>query len=130
MNKVINVSIRVNEIEGQDSAPVRIRLHHVNLENGDRHPSDIVFDVKPGEEHRVNITSPAAGFEVRPVVEGASYAGDDVVPDAFAVKDAYERLKNAVKAVKIIRGDATLSDAERDLKAAAAWADALRLASQ
>lgn len=126
-----NITIANNEVEGRECLPVRLRMFDVNTQSGDKQPTDIVFDIPVGEEHRVNLASPGVGFEIRPVVEGASFASDEkVTPDIFGVIDAHRALKQAIKAIPAIRNDMTLSQAERDTKAAAAWAEVLRLAQQ
>ncbi len=126
-----NITIANNKIEGRDCKPVRIRLCDINLQTGEKQPTDIVFDIAPGKEERVNLVSGGSGFEVRPIIEGTSFAGDEkITPDLFGVCDAYNMLKAAVKAIPMIRNDATLTQAERDTKAAAAWSEALRLAGQ
>ncbi len=126
-----SVTISNNIIPGQNNkGAVRVRLFHIDVHSGLKHNSNIIIDVPLGSEERVNLTSPMVGFEVRPLVEGTAYAADDeTVVDVFALNDAYEKLCAAVKAVPAIRNDMTLSEADRDKKASAAWAEALRLAS-
>lgn len=129
--KIHNISIVNNDIEGQESGGVRLRLFHVDAGNGGRHPSNVVFDIAPGEEHRVNLTSALSGIEIRPHVDGSSWSEkDEVEADVFGKIDAYEKLKAAIRRVPVIRNDMTLSQAERDEKAGGAWAEVLRLASQ
>lgn len=126
-----NITIANNEVEGRESLPVRLRMFDIDTQSGNKVPTDIVFDIAPGEEHRVNIVAPGTGFEIRPIVEGASFASEDkVVPDAFGINDAFVALKKAVLAIPAIRNDMTLSQADRDAKAGAAWSEALRLAQQ
>ena len=124
-----NITIANNIVEGRESLPVRLRIHEINLQNGDKQPTDIVFDIAPGEEHRVNLMSKGTGFEVRPVEDGDAFLSDEkVTPDIFGIINAFNALKKAVRNVPAIRNDATLSSAERDEKAAAAWALCLQLA--
>ncbi len=131
MQKIYNVTIKNNVIEGQKSGPLRLRMHHVDVHSGDKHPSSIVFDVTPGEEKNVNLTADSIGFEVRPAIDGGLFSSDtEVTPDLFGKIDAYENLKKAIKAIPLIRGDMTLSDTDRDAKAGTAWAEVMRLAQQ
>jgi hypothetical protein len=125
-----NITISNNIVEGRECATVRLRMFDINLQNGDKQPTDVVFDIPPGEEHRVNLASLSAGFEIRPVTDGSFSSDEKVSPDLFGVQDAYKKLKEAIKAIPLIRNDMTLSTADRDAKAAAAWNEVIRLASQ
>jgi hypothetical protein len=126
-----NITIANNKVEGRPLVTVRLRMYDVNIHNGDKQPTDIVFDIPPGEEHRVNLNSLGTGFEIRPIAEGASFASDEkVAPDIFGVIDAYKALKKAILAVPAIRNDMSLSQIDRDAKAGAAMAEVMRLARQ
>ncbi len=126
-----NITIANNKIEGREGQHgIRVRLFDINVHNGDKQPTDTVIDIPLGSEERVNV-GPNTGFEVRALKEGESYASDDgVVPDYFGIVDAYKKLKDAIRAIPMIRADMTLSESERDAKAAAAWQALINLAHQ
>lgn len=125
-----NITISNNIVEGQkNSGAVRVRMFQINVDNGDRKPKDVTFDIPLGGEEKINLTSPTTGFEVRPIVEGSAFASDEpVIKDIFGLQDSYDKLKASVANVAIIRGDMTLSEADKDARAGAAWAEAIRLA--
>jgi hypothetical protein len=124
----VTISNNINKGQ-QNKGALRVRLFHIDVDTGVKQYSDVTFDVALGEEKRINLQGGNNGFEIRPFVESSAYAQHgDVEIDPYGVSDAMAKLKAAVSAVPAIRADMSLSETERDTKAAAAWAEAVRLA--
>jgi hypothetical protein len=124
-----NVTITNNDIEGRaDLAAIRIRVIDLNKLNGTKTPTSTFVDVPVGGEERINFDARSSCLEVREAPLGEE--SDAVEHDAGATKAAFDKLRSLITSIPAIRADLTLSETDRDQKAATAWGEALRLASQ